>query len=174
MSTLNYSDILNSLSVNHVNTTSIMPSIITAITAIVATYLVDTNTVWYQTLIKPSFNPSPIIFSIAWTIIYILIAFVGFFDWNIPGMKFIFILQALLNVAWVYVFFQMQNPKLAFVIIILQIVIVTIWMTKSTRKWLLVPYLAWLLFAAFINYKIMVDNPSTEIIEETMSPFIPI
>jgi tryptophan-rich sensory protein len=61
-----------------------------------------------------------------------------------------------LNAAWTPLFFGLKLPGLAFIEIVLMwaFIAATIWAASKVRRaaaWLLVPYLAWVSFAATLN-----------------------
>ncbi len=119
---------------------------------------------WYQTLQKPFFNPPGWIFVPVWTLLFFLIGCSLYLVWQSDkeGKKkayLIFGIQLVLNVLWSALFFGLQNPGFAFAeITILWIFI--IWNMVIFRKfssvaaWLLVPYLLWVSFAAYLNLSI--------------------
>lgn len=121
---------------------------------------------WYNSIQKPSFNPPNWIFGPAWTILYILMGLSLFFVWKTSSKKnnikpeiFIFTIQLILNIAWSFLFFGLHNPFIAFLgIITLWIFIVlTIYKFQEINKLsalLLIPYLLWVTFAAFLNFSI--------------------
>lgn len=121
---------------------------------------------WYDLLHKPSFNPPNWLFGPVWTLLFILMGISLFLVWKKgvdrkevrQGLK-LFFLQLIFNILWSFFFFYLQSPRLAFLeIIALLIFIVALIMHfyKIDRRaaWLLFPYLAWVSFAAFLNYTI--------------------
>jgi translocator protein len=77
--------------------------------------------------------------------------------------QIIFAIQLFLNFWWSFLFFKFQSPSLAFIeiIVLLIFIIITIFSFSKISKpaaWLLVPYAAWVSFAAILNYTIMVLN----------------
>ncbi|MBS1249115.1 MAG: Tryptophan-rich protein TspO [Chloroflexi bacterium] len=69
----------------------------------------------------------------------------------------LFLLQLILNAAWSWLFFGLHEPAWAFAeIIVLWLAIVAnillFWRINTISGVLLVPYLAWVTFAAFLNY----------------------
>lgn len=75
----------------------------------------------------------------------------------------LFALQALLHILWNIVFFVLQMPVIGFVLIVAYMVIVylTIREAYSIHKWaayLQIPHLLWLIFAAALNYMIVLLN----------------
>lgn len=125
---------------------------------------------WFTTLTKPTFNPPSWLFGPVWTILYIMIGISLFLVWksNVK-LKFkktaywIFAVQILLNGFWSVAFFGMQNPALAFLVIVLlwiSIILNIIYFYKisKTAGWLLVPYWLWVSFASVLNGAIWLLN----------------
>ena len=135
---------------------------------------------WYQSVEKVAWNPPNAVFGPAWTVLYVLIAIVGFLLWKAgyrgqgrrneaaPALG-LYIVQLALNFAWTPVFFA-GYPRLgeaawgvALAIIVL-LAVVLIWLIALTVKHsriaagLLVPYLAWIIFASTLNAGILVLN----------------
>ncbi len=123
-------------------------------------------TSWYATLAKPSFNPPNWIFAPVWTTLFFLMGVSLYLIWNekqkgkpIKLAVLFFFQQLSLNILWSALFFGMQNPMLAFVEIIalwLSILMTIFYFAKisKTAAWLLVPYILWVSFAAFLNFSI--------------------
>lgn len=118
---------------------------------------------WYAQLAKPEFNPPAWVFAPVWNVLYFLMAVALYRIWtsaNRPDKKTalaVFFGQLLLNVAWSAVFFGLRSPAGGFLVIILLLlgIICTINYFRRVSRlsaWLLVPYLAWVLFAACLNY----------------------
>lgn len=115
---------------------------------------------WYITdLIKPSFNPPSWVFGPVWTFLFFLMGWSLYLVWTKNHKIIWFWVQLALNIFWSILFFGLRNPWLAFVeIIILWFAIIkTILEFKKYNKTasiLLLPYLAWVSFAAFLNFTI--------------------
>ncbi|MFA5387717.1 MAG: TspO/MBR family protein [Candidatus Paceibacterota bacterium] len=122
---------------------------------------------WYPSLNKPAFNPPSWIFAPVWTILYLLIALSGWLVWKKREEKKSLVdfaltaysLQLFLNVLWSYLFFQLRSPAAGMAgIIFLWAAIV--WNMNIFRKiskkafYLLAPYLAWVSFAAILNFAV--------------------
>lgn len=118
---------------------------------------------WYAGLTKPSFNPPNWLFGPVWGLLYAMMA-VAF--WRIlrlpagaPGRGAAisaFLAQMTLNALWSVAFFGAQSPPLGFAVIAaLWIAIAaTIGLFRRLDRlaaWMLVPYLAWVSFAALLN-----------------------
>lgn len=127
------------------------------------------NMLWYNNLYKSPFTPPTWVFTPVWTLLYITIAISlflflksGFTKEKILPLVF-FTIQMLLNFAWTPVFFGMQNIRNAYIIIVLLVVflaltIISFYRFSKRSAYLLVPYLIWSLFAAYLNFYILINN----------------
>lgn len=127
---------------------------------------------WYATLTKPAIAPPNWIFGPVWTSLYALMGISLALVWQKKSAKIkkerergirLFFLQLGLNVLWSLVFFGLHNPQLALVEIVLLWVAVaaTLKVFASISRpaaYLLVPYLAWISFAGYLNYQLWVLN----------------
>ncbi|QDT37651.1 TspO/MBR family protein [Stratiformator vulcanicus] len=120
---------------------------------------------WYQTLEKPSWNPPNSVFGPVWTTLFVMMAVAAWLVWKPKGFRSaaiqltLFAIQLLLNVAWSWIFFGMHQPGWAFIeIIVLWATILATAVTFFGRSmmagWLMMPYLAWVSFAAVLNFTI--------------------
>lgn len=120
---------------------------------------------WYRTLNKPTWNPPDSVFGPVWTALYITMGIAAWLVWKKWGFSAariplgLFGLQLVLNAAWSWIFFGMHRPDLAFVEILflwLAIVatMVAFFRCSQLAGWLLTPYLAWVSFAAVLNFTI--------------------
>jgi translocator protein len=126
---------------------------------------------WYESLIKPSFNPPNWIFMPVWTFLYLLIALSLFLvlktkkdkDISKKTAYWVFGTQLSLNSLWSVLFFGLHLPLIALVdLIVLWILIIftIIKFSEINRQsaWLLVPYLIWVGFAGVLNFAIYYLN----------------
>ena len=120
---------------------------------------------WYVTLNKPSFNPPNWIFGPVWTVLYAMMAIAAWRVWRVVGWRngfealFLFAIQLGLNLAWSVLFFGLHRVGSAMVCIValwLAIAATAAAFRKIDRlaAWLMVPYLAWVFFAALLNFSI--------------------
>lgn len=121
---------------------------------------------WYQTILKPSWNPPNWIFGPVWTTLYILMGIALFLVWKAdtaPEIKrlaiILFSLQLVLNFFWSFIFFNQHAIGWALVEILVMwlLILATIFAFANisrTAAWLLVPYISWVSFAAILNYTI--------------------
>src|SRR4030042_5396906 len=123
---------------------------------------------WYASIQKAAFTPPNWVFAPAWTTLFVLMGISLFLVWEKDLKKNkiavgIFVVQMTLNVLWSVLFFGMQNPFLAFVEIIalwiaILATIVLFYRVDRRAAWLLVPYIVWVSFAAFLNYSVWILN----------------
>ncbi len=125
---------------------------------------------WYATLNKPSWNPPNWLFGPVWTSLYAMMAVAGWLVWKGAGWQagrtamIFFAVQLILNLAWSFIFFGAHQMGWAFLEIILLwlaivATIVTFSSVSKTAAALLIPYLLWVSFAAFLNFTIWRLNP---------------
>ena len=124
---------------------------------------------WYPSLVKPDWTPSGSLIGAVWTVLYTMMAVAGWLAWLKSDQKFphhiltAFLLQLVLNVAWTGLFFGMRSPGLASLeIVALWIaILVTTWIFWKVNRLagiLMIPYLAWVGFAAVLNWTIWYLN----------------
>lgn len=120
---------------------------------------------WYATLTKPTWNPPSWIFGPVWTALYLAMAVAAWLVWRQNGWSgaktplILFGVQLGLNTLWSCLFFGLENPGLAFgEVLLLWIAIagtmLTFWQRSRAAGLLFVPYLAWVTFAAVLNFTI--------------------
>jgi translocator protein len=125
---------------------------------------------WYGGLHKPAWNPPSWIFGPIWTLLYVMMAVAAWLVWRNGGWKEqrnalgLFVLQWGLNAVWALLFFGMHRPGLAFAEIIalwlvLAATMISFWRVRKASGELLAPYLAWVTFAAVLNFTIWRLNP---------------
>jgi translocator protein len=149
------------------------PLVIAAMAAVVVGVLGASITElgpWYASLEVPAWKPPDWLFGPAWTIIFALAAMSGYLAWQSaqdrPGREWIiglFALNGCLNILWSALFFRMHRPDWALyevVILWLSIVVLMIVTGQYSRRasLLLLPYLAWVTFAGFLNLAIVRQN----------------
>lgn len=125
---------------------------------------------WYPTLSKPFFNPPAWVFGPTWTLLYIMMGVAAFLVWRqglaAEGTKAalgVFAVQLALNGLWSILFFGLKSPGLAFaeIIVLWLAIAATVYLFRRVLPaagWLLLPYLAWVSFAAVLNGSIWMLN----------------
>ncbi|HWU91743.1 MAG TPA: TspO/MBR family protein [Sphingomicrobium sp.] len=125
---------------------------------------------WFDGLQKPSFMPPGWAFPVAWTILYLLIGAAVTMILALPpspkrqAALTLFFVQLALNFAWSPIFFAGRDITLAKVVIFVMAVVAAFAARQFLRLrtiagLLLIPYLAWLVFAATLNATIEQLNP---------------
>ena len=117
---------------------------------------------WYAGLIKPWFNPPNWIFGPVWSVLYVMIAISGWRLWenhHMSGAMAVWWIALSFNFLWSPVFFGMQMPGLALVVILILLSLIVTFMVLAREKdrtaaWLFVPYAAWVSFATLLNASI--------------------
>jgi translocator protein len=144
------------------------------LTAVVATVFVaglgaalTTLDDWYRNLRKPSWQPPDWLFGPAWTLIFTLTAIAGLLAWNGAsdgeGQRRIigaFAINGVLNILWSALFFKTRRPDWALVEVVLLwfsvAALILVVVPYSVRAaWLLLPYLFWVAFAAYLNLAVV-------------------
>ena len=135
------------------------------------TYTKESVETWYPMLVKPSFNPPNWVFAPVWSLLYLMMGISAGLVWDKitdqgeevkAGLKF-FAIQLALNAFWSYLFFELKNPLLALIeIVLLWLMIYETYIKfKKIDKiagYLLVPYLLWVGFASVLNASICLLN----------------
>ena len=121
---------------------------------------------WYRALKKPSWQPPDWLFGPAWTTIFICAAWGAVLAWNHAGpadrilMVTLFALNGVLNVAWSLFFFKWRRPDWALIEVVplwfsILLLVVELHAITPRAGWLLMPYLCWVAFAAYLNRTIV-------------------
>ena len=121
----------------------------------------------YNMLIKPPLAPPSILFPIVWSILYILmgVSYGILKDKKLldDSDKWIYYIQLFVNLLWPILFFTLKWRLLAFIwILILDFLVLAMtikFYNKNKLSGLLqIPYLAWVLFATYLNLSIYLLN----------------
>jgi len=126
---------------------------------------------FYAELVRPDWAPPAALFGPVWTLLYAMMAVAAWLVWMRRDSRPVrlalafFVTQLALNALWSWLFFGWQLGALAFLDIVvlwvmIAITLVLFWRIRPLAGWLLVPYLAWVTFAAVLNYRIWRLNPS--------------
>lgn len=133
----------------------------------VSSLFVNTDSIQYLELTKPIFYPQPIVFSIAWGIIYVLVGFlIGALIVKERNKKLPFILIAVINVLnmlWIFVFFVKYRISIALLIIFIDLIVniilyIYLYRIKFKYRYFLIPVILWYIFALALNYSIVMIN----------------
>ena len=153
----------------------VMPPLLRAMTAILPVVLAGVLgnlatspniSGWYAGLTKPGFTPPNWVFGPVWSLLYALMAAAVWRILCLPRTRprhgaalTAFFVQLVLNAAWSFAFFAAHSPLAGLVVIgaLLAAILATIrlfWPLDRLAALLLVPYAAWVGYAAMLNLAI--------------------
>ena len=123
---------------------------------------------WYAELTKPALNPPAWIFGPAWITLYLLMGISLWLIWKSNSSEkkraiWLFIVQLALNAIWSPIFFGAHSigNALAVIVLLWAAIVLTVLIFKRISKpaaWLLVPYIVWVSFAAYLNFSLWILN----------------
>lgn len=128
---------------------------------------------WFAGLVKPSLFPPPATFGIVWSILYVLMGFALALVVTARGAPArrlaitVFVVQLLLNLAWSPVFFGLHQIKAGLILLgvidlAVILTVVLFYRVRPLAALLLLPYLAWVLFATVLNWQFLEANPGAD------------
>jgi tryptophan-rich sensory protein len=117
---------------------------------------------WYESLVRPSFTPPNWVFGPVWTVMYTLNAIALFLLLRAPrgpvrnAALTAMGVQLALNALWTPVYFGAESLVGGLVVISALLVAIVFAIASASRahrwaSWLLLPYLAWVSYAAALN-----------------------
>jgi translocator protein len=118
---------------------------------------------FYAALVKPAWTPPDAIFAPAWALLYVMIALAGWIVWRAQGLGaalWVWLVQLALNAAWPWLMFGRKQINFAMLDIAalwlaIVVFIILAWRVRRSASLLFVPYLAWVSFAAALNFAIL-------------------
>ena len=131
------------------------------------------DSAWFSALQMPAIYPPGWLFGVVWTILYALMGFAMAVIAAAKGARgrgaatLAFVVQLVLNLAWSPMFFAYHQitGALALIVLLDLAVIVTIalfWKIRRSAALLMLPYLAWILFASVLTWQILQANPDLD------------
>jgi tryptophan-rich sensory protein len=127
---------------------------------------------FYSALVQPGWAPSGWLFGPVWTTLFILMAMAAWLVWRAPAQPAarrwalgLFVVQLAANAFWSWLFFAWQKGGWAFAEVLVFWVLIALtcaafWRIKPLAGLLLLPYLAWVAFAAYLNWVLWQANPT--------------
>ena len=126
---------------------------------------------FYAGLVQPDWAPPGWVFGPVWTLLFALMAIAAWLVWRKGGFHAhrialsLFIIQLLFNALWSWLFFawRLGGPAFADILLLWGLILATLiafWHVQRLAGILLVPYLLWVSFAAFLNYALWQLNPA--------------
>lgn len=124
----------------------------------------------YEIIQRPPLSPPPAVFPVVWTILYTLMGISSAMIYTECGgtqecgeALRAYALQLVVNFFWSIIFFRWRMFLFAFIWLLLLVVLVIVmiirfWKIKPVAAYLQIPYLVWLVFAAYLNLGIFILN----------------
>ena len=122
----------------------------------------------YEFMAKPPLSPPGWIFPIVWAVLYVLMGIAAAIIWNSKNYGrdtaiVLYAVQLAVNFFWPIFFFVFQAPLLsffwlAFLIVLVLLTIGSFSDISAKATWLMLPYLLWILFAAYLNLGVYILN----------------
>lgn len=128
---------------------------------------------WFAALEKPAIYPPSATFGVVWTALYAMMGIALALVCAAWGARYrmpailAFVLQLALNLAWSPVFFAAHEMSVALAILgaldlAALLTVALFWKVRRLAGLLLLPYLAWLLFATALNWQFIQLNPGAD------------
>jgi len=150
----------------------IKPYVISILIALAAgalsAFATKDNMMIYQQINQPPLAPPGFIFPIVWGILFTLMGISSaiVYEKNTSNPKkalTIYAIQLIVNFFWSVIFFNLQAYLFAFLWLILLWVLIIImiyefYKVSKLAAYLQIPYLLWVIFAAYLNFMIFILN----------------
>ena len=126
---------------------------------------------FYGRLTQPAWAPPASVFGPVWSTLFVLMAVAAWLVWRrhgfhgaAPALR-LFVVQLLANALWSWLFFRWQlgAAAVAEIVVLWLLIVATIvlfWRLHRLAALLLVPYLAWVSFAAALTFTVWRLNPA--------------
>lgn len=140
-----------------------------AIVAVLGTLATTPNVEgWYAVADKPPWTPPDWLFGPVWTLLYLAMAYAAWRVWNAPGSRArtlalsLYLAQLVLNGIWSPLFFAgyplwgeaalwAASVVIALLAVTIIATIVAFHRVDRVAAYILIPYLAWVLYASILN-----------------------
>jgi translocator protein len=124
---------------------------------------------FYGGLVKPTWAPPGWLFGPVWTVLYVLMGIAAWLVWRTAGWAgaagalTLYLVQLVCNASWSWVFFAWRRGALALadIVLLLGLIVATIVAFARVDRLaavLLLPYLAWVMFATALTYALWRAN----------------
>ncbi|CAN7188511.1 tryptophan-rich sensory protein [Pseudorhodoferax sp. LjRoot39] len=122
---------------------------------------------FYAQLEQPAWAPPASVFGPVWTLLYLMMAVAAWQVWRLRGWcvpLLLFLVQLAANGLWSWLFFgwRLGGPAFADIVLLWALLAATLagfWRVRRSAGLLLLPYLAWVTFAAALNWAVWQRNP---------------
>lgn len=126
---------------------------------------------FYSRLSLPDWAPPASVFGPVWSLLYPLMGIAAWLVWReerrpgTPVALGLYVGQLVVNALWSWLFFAWHRGALAFVDVLLLLALVALtavafWRIRRLAALLLLPYLAWVGFAAALTWAVWQRNPA--------------
>lgn len=127
---------------------------------------------FYAALDRPAWAPPGWLFGPVWTTLYTLMAIAAWLAWRAGQAQggartalALYVLQLVLNAVWTWLFFTWRRggwatAEIMVLWIAIALTIAAFWRLRPIAGALLLPYLAWVTFAAFLTVSVWRRNPA--------------
>lgn len=124
----------------------------------------------FENLNKPPLSPPGILFPIVWTILYLLMGLASYFVIASDSGKeetksavTLYGIQLFMNFLWPILFFSFSAYLLSFLWLVALLILIILtalsfYRIKNLAGYLLIPYIAWVAFAGYLNFGVYVLN----------------
>ena len=124
----------------------------------------------FEMVVKPPLSPPGWIFPVVWTVLYMLMGIASYIvltsgksEYKVKTALIFYLIQLFFNFLWPVIFFNGQKYLLAFIWLIILWVLILItsvlfFRISKTAGRLMLPYIIWVTFAAYLNYGIYILN----------------
>ncbi len=120
----------------------------------------------FATLNQPPLSPPGWLFPVVWTVLFVLMGLASYlYITQMPTKEGLFLygLQLVFNFFWSIFFFNLQWYTFSFLwLVVLGLLIlatmIQFYKASHLAAWLLIPYLAWVIFAGYLNLGIAILN----------------
>ena len=142
---------------------------IAELTGILSAVLSGNSWEFYERLVQPPLAPPGIVFPVVWTVLYALMGISAYLiEQSGDGAEKrraqrLYTAQLFVNFLWSIVFFRFERIGLSVILLFLLIALVVLmiyrfYKIKPFAAYMNLPYLLWLLFAAYLNIGVFVLN----------------
>ncbi|WP_045222544.1 TspO/MBR family protein [Desulfonatronum thioautotrophicum] len=125
---------------------------------------------FYAALVQPGWSPPASVFGPVWTVLYSLMGISSWLVWRVGGFSKawvalgLYLAQLIFNALWSWLFFVWQLGLISFVAILLLLALImatttSFWRIRALAGAMLLPYLLWVCFAAYLNFSLWQLNP---------------
>jgi translocator protein len=148
----------------------ILSIVLAELVGVISSFFGMSNESMYIKINRPFFSPPGWIFPIVWTILFLLMGIAAYRVWvkgsqgeDVKKSLVLYAIQLALNFIWPIIFFRLKLYGLAFfeLLILLVFIVMTTFEFKKVDQiagYLMIPYIAWVVFAGILNYAIWILN----------------